>query len=200
MLLLLQPKIRAGLIFIPRPARSGPFGRLPPSGSIPSCGPCPCAGPPGVQSPSYVGGDRRRQEVADVLEVLGVAPGSRPSRSTAARAGTTTEPREVATSGPGVRRQGPAGRTSKPRHEPLSRAPQGKKGKKHPASASRDDTEAHVRHGRGAVKLKARVRRGRGVRAAWARRTGGAGEACVRRGRGARASCGAGEVQGRSRE
>ena len=42
--------------------------RLPPSGSIPSYGPSPCAGPPGVESPSYVGGDRRRQEVADVLE------------------------------------------------------------------------------------------------------------------------------------
>ena len=34
---------------------------------------CPCVGPPRVESLSYVGGDRQRQEVADELEVLGVA-------------------------------------------------------------------------------------------------------------------------------
>ena len=48
------------------------IARLPPSGSIPSCGPRPCVSPPRVESLSYVGGDRQRQDVADELEVLRV--------------------------------------------------------------------------------------------------------------------------------
>ena len=52
-----------------------------------------------------------------------------PREGTAVLAGTAAEPREVASIGPGVRKQGPAGRSSRPDASPLAAHPRGKRRK-----------------------------------------------------------------------